>query len=327
MIRRRALLAASLGGTVATILRPAWARDAQLQHLSLTLLVGAAPDSGPDQQARAFAPFLLRHLPRSDLTLVNLPGEGGLHAMRHLASAPDDGSVIGWVSTPALPARAVDRDGGFLFQRLALIGAAQKEPVAIVTPADTPLTEIEALFRHGPDDADAPLGTPQPGSSAHLAALRLQHLARKPLNILPFPSVAAARQAVLAGNVAAAALALGDVIGEVRDGSLTCFGLAAAERVPFLPDTPVLAELGVKLEAPILRGLAAPSGLPVAIASRLRAALQAVVADPEFGSAADTAGFQPDWLDGADWRLRAEQEAHELAALWHAAPWAGLGAG
>ena len=51
-----------------------------------------------------------------------------------------------------------------------------------------------------------PIGTPAAGSPPHLAALRLQLLTQTRLNIVTFPSAPAARQAVVAGNVVAAAL-------------------------------------------------------------------------------------------------------------------------
>ena len=90
---------------------------------------------------------------------------------------------------------------------------------------------------------------------------------------------------------------------------------------------PPLRDSGLDLSAVIRRGLAAPAGLPEAIARRLSRALQAVVEDPEFHDHADTSGFVPTWRDGATWTAEAEDERAELAKLWATEPWLQEGAG
>lgn len=314
---RRTLLAA--GCTLATT-RLARAHDPQPARNDLTLLIGATPGSATDLRARVFAPLLARHMPRAEITLVNLPGQSGLAALGRLADSAADGSVLAWVTTPSLPAHVADRASVALVRRLSFLGAVQREPVAIVTPADTPLATVEGLFRRVTDDAQAPLGTPPMGSAAWLAALRLQRLAGRSLEILAFPSAAAARQAVLAGNVAAAAMPLGDVIGDLRESQLTCLALATDERLSALPDTPILAEFGFNLNAPILRGFVAPAGLPAGALGRLEAAFEATVSDPDYAAAADASGFQPRWLDGTHWLAQAQAEQDELARAHPALP-------
>ena len=172
-----------------------------------------------------------------------------------------------------------------------------------------------------------PLGTPPPGSPPHLAALRLQALAGTRLNIVAFPSAAAARQAALAGNVAAAALGLADAITDLREERLVGLGIAAKNRSDMFPDIPLLRDAGLDLSASICRGLAAPVGLPPEIATRLQAALQAVVADPEFHDQADASGFVATWIDGAAWTAIAEKQRAELARLWATEPWLQEGPG
>ena len=172
-----------------------------------------------------------------------------------------------------------------------------------------------------------PLGTPPPGSPPHLAALRLQAIAGTRLNIVAFPSAEAARQAAVAGNVAAAALSLSSAIGELREGRLVGLGIAAKNRTDVFPDMPPLRESGLDLSAVIYRGLAAPAGLPEELSLSLRAAMRAVVADPEFREQADSRGFIPTWLDGPVWVAMAEAERVELARLWAIEPWLQEGGG
>lgn len=319
MIRRRDLLA----GAAALAVAPA-ATAAE----TVSLLVGAKPGSQVDALARALLPFLARHLPSASFSVNNLDGGAGLVAIQALAQAEPTGTMLGWVATPTLPARMVDRGADDLLQRVTLIGSIEKEPIAIVSPAATPLGSVQDIVARAADDAEAvPLGTPPPGSPPHLAALRLQALAGTRLNIVAFPSAAAARQAAVAGNVAAAALGLSNAIGDLREGRLVGLGIAAANRADAFPDMPLLRDSGLDLSAVIRRGLAAPAGLADPIMRRLSQALQAVVEDLEFHDQADSNGYVATWRDGATWTEEAQNERAELAKLWATEPWLQEGAG
>lgn len=328
MIGRRGVLA--LGA--AALLLPVPGHGVPVRHgrpvLDLTLLVGAPTGSTVDRVARAFAPFLSRHLPAIDVSIRNLPGEGGMRAFRALADAAPDGGTLGWVASPTLPARMVDRDAAPLLGRLRLVGAVQKEPIVFVSPPATPIETVQDVISRSGEDADAvPLGTPPPGSPPHLAALRLQALAGTRLNIVTFPSAAAARQAVLGGNLAAAALGMAEAIADLREGRLTGLGVAAHDRSGALPDVPAVNEAGPELSALITRGLAAPAGLPDEAAARVAAALQAVAEDAEFREQAEAGGVRVAWIDGPRWTEMVVAEHERLATLWATEPWLEAGGG
>jgi tripartite-type tricarboxylate transporter receptor subunit TctC len=289
---------------------------------SVTLLIGAKPGTASDAMARAFIPFLERHLSGVEFRVVNLPGSTGLAALRELARAEPTGTVLGWVATPTLPARMVDHSADDLLQQISLVGAVEKEPIAIVSPAATPLNSVQDIVAKAAEDADAvPLGTPPPGSPPHLAALRLQALAGTRLNIIAFPSAGAARQAAIAGNVAAAALGLSNAIGDLREGRLAGLGIATMNRADAFPDLPPLRDSGLDLSALIRRGLAVPAGVPDAVLSRLNAALRATADDPAFHDLAKDGGYAVGWRDGASWTAEADAERIELAKLWTTEPW------
>jgi tripartite-type tricarboxylate transporter receptor subunit TctC len=252
----------------------------------------------------------------------NLPGNGGFAAFTEVAKAAPGSGLIGWVATPPLPARAVDREAPELMKELCLLGSVEREPIVFVSPASTPLESVPDIVRRSAEDADAvPLGTPPPGSSAHLAAMRLQALANTRLNILTFPSAAAACRVVTAGNVAAASLAISDAAAELRDGKLAGLGIAAKHRALVFPEVPALREGGLALSASIRRGLAGPAGVPQAMADRIAAALQAVAADAGYRSLVEDDGVHAGWLGGDGWAMSAEAEFKELARLWETEPW------
>ncbi len=310
MISRRHLLAGTVALAAPRIGRAAPGR---------TLLVGARQGTAADREARGFLPFLADHLAAA-ISVRNVPGQAGMVGLRALADAAADGSVLGWSSTPSLSARLVDRDADETVRRLTLLGAVQKEPIVFVSNPASQLATAQDLIARSADDSDGvPLGTPSPGSPPHLAALRLQAVAGTRLNIVAFPSVEAARQAALAGNVAAAALGLASAIGDLREERLVGLGVAAKNRAEALPDLPTRRDSGLELSAFIRRGLVGPAGMDAA--DQVRAALRAVVADEAFGERARDGGFIATWIDEAQWTAIVAAEREELAKLWATEPW------
>jgi tripartite-type tricarboxylate transporter receptor subunit TctC len=306
-----------LGGLFSTAL----VRTAHAERL-VTMLIGAAQGSSPDKVARDFGVCFDGHLDTIAIAMRNLPGGSGWAMLTALGDAPPDGGTIGWVSTPSLPARLIDQNDPSLLQRIRLLGQVEREPVAFVSPASDPVDSVQDIIQRAGNDADAvPLGTPPAGSPPHLAALRLQVLAQTRLNIVTFPSAAATVQAVLAGNVSAAALGLSDVIEGLRDGKLSALGIAARRRFGVLPDTPVLNEAGIPLAAFIRRGIAVPAATPAALTDLLTEALRAVTADEAFRTQAETNGYQVAWTDGPAWLVQLQEEQAALAKLWETDPW------
>lgn len=321
IIRRRALLAGL------ALLATVPAGGAGATRPSLTLLIGSPEGSGADQIAHDFVAYLGPHLGASQsgapgIDARNLPRDAGHEMLAALGDAPPNGEIIGWVATPMLPARMIDRGDPALLRRIALVGQVEREPVAFVSPASDPANSVQDIIQRAADDADAvPLATPPAGSPPHLAALRLQTLAQTRLNIVTFPSSAAARQAVLAGNVSAAALGLSEVIEGVRDGALSALGIAARRRFGLLPDTPVLDEAGIPLSAFIRRGVAVPAGTPPDRMAMLANAARAVAEDEAFRQQAEAKGYYAAWEDGSAWLKRLEAEHAVLGKLWETDPW------
>jgi tripartite-type tricarboxylate transporter receptor subunit TctC len=294
----------------------------------VSMLVGAPQGSGIDRVARDFAACLQSHLDTLEIAVCNIPGEAGYRMLAALAGALPGAATIGWVSTPTLPARMIDHNDASLIRRIKLLGMVEREPVAFVSPASDPINSVQDLINRAGEDADAvPLGTPPAGSPPHLAALQLQGLAQTRLNIVTFPSAAAASQAVLAANVSAAALGLSNVIDDLRDGRLSAIGIAAGHRFGTLPDIPVLEEAGVPLAAVIGRGIAVPVGTRNDLADVLVAAMRAVADDDVLRPRAEANGYHLMWSDGPTWLAQMQTEQALLSKLWLTDPWLSSSAG
>jgi tripartite-type tricarboxylate transporter receptor subunit TctC len=87
--------------------------------------------------------------------------------------------------------------------------------------------------------------------------------------------------------------------------------VSSATRSPALPEVPTFAEAGVPdFVVDSWVGLLAPAGLPPAIATRLNAELNAVLADPEAKEKLRTLGIEATPGSGAKFR---DEMARDLA--------------
>ena len=134
---------------------------------------------------------------------------------------------------------------------------------------------------------------------------------------------AAARQAVLAGNIPCAMLALPDAILALRDGRLAALGQAGDRRSGLLPEVPTFTEQGMPLRLPAHRGFAVPAGCDAATLQPLVLALKAAVADPEFADQAQAQGYAPNFIGQTSWEPLLRRTLADLGDQWIADPWTG----
>ena len=109
------------------------------------------------------------------------------------------------------------------------------------------------------------------GSTSHLAMEALVKQARLEMLHVPFTGAAPASTALVAGQVDAMFLNAGPAEAIARDGRLRILGIGAPARIPQLPDTPTLAELGMPVTAENWFGFLGPARMPPAVAERIAA--------------------------------------------------------
>ena len=308
MTGRRGLL---LGAAALAAPVPARARSSR----SAELLVGAAPGSPADLWARGVAPFLERRLPRLAVTVRNQPGRGGLDAVAALLATPAEAMTFGSLTSPPLLVRAIEAGEPSPLTYLQPLAALVEEPVVLVTGNGPPET-LAALRALGDKGV---IGTPPSGSAAHVASLRFD--GRLDLPRLAFPSAAAARQAAIAGNVAAAVIGLADASAALREGKLTALGLASTRRSTLLPDVPTLRELGVDLVAATLRGFTLPPSAPDPWRATLLTAMESVTADTDLAAQCAALGQTPRFLGPEAWTRTLTRIDEDLRRRWRDDPW------
>lgn len=114
----------------------------------VTLLVSAAPGGGADIFARAFAPYLAKHIPgQPSIVVSNLPGAGGLVAAMQLQNTlPKDGTYIAMLQRNNFYLPIVSEEHRQFDPRsVHWLGSLAKEKHALIVWNDAPVDSVTDL--------------------------------------------------------------------------------------------------------------------------------------------------------------------------------------
>jgi tripartite-type tricarboxylate transporter receptor subunit TctC len=215
----------------------------------------------------------------------NRPGAAGSIGHAIAAKAPADGYTLllttkgGLVVNPYLY-RKLPFDPLTDFALISMVISAG--PVLVVHPSvpAQSVSELVSLAKARPGQLN--YGSGGVGTTAHIAGEFLQRATRIKLVHIPYKGGAVALMDLVAGQTD---LQFGDMVPsvpQIRSGKMRALAVTTAKRSVALPQTPTMAEAGVKAPFPSQWwGVAAPKGTPRAIVDRVNAELATVVKSPD----------------------------------------------
>ncbi len=236
----------------------------------VTLIVPYGPGGNADLSARALAAAIQADkLMAQTIVVENREGAGGIVATQYVQRSAKDGYTLllarigSQVVAPALnPATPYKWDD------LAPLGLIEIDPFVCVVKADSPFKSFKDLLAAvkarpgklnyastGPMDATVVFPT-----KAFLDSGLPSNAAIK----VPYKGGGAASAAVLSGTVDFGCNALAAYLGPIKGGTLRALVVSTPSRVSDLPDTPTVAEIGMK-QLEMVSGwnaLYGPPGLP-----------------------------------------------------------------
>ncbi|UUZ78205.1 tripartite tricarboxylate transporter substrate binding protein [Polaromonas sp. P1(28)-13] len=215
----------------------------------------------------------------------NKPGAAGALAARLVAKANSDGYTLlgGTISTHAINA-GFYKDLGYDplkdFEPITLIGFI---PNALYVNAQLPVRSVQELIALlKKDPALRTFASPGNGSSTHLAGELFADLIGVPLTHVPYKGQPQALQDVAGGQVPFLFDQLTAGMPLVKAGKLRLLAVTTPKRVASAPDTPTMAEAGVKgFEVVAWQAVYAPKGTPKAIVERLNKEIVTILKTPE----------------------------------------------
>lgn len=278
--RRRVLLQ---GLSAAGVLCQANQSQAQPAFPSkpLRLVVPNAPGGAADLTARTVGQKLGEALGQP-VVIENRPGAGGVVAGELVAKAAPDGHTLLLISSGTAVSAA-------LFKALPFDTARDFIPVAPLATFDLvivgpeggrfrTLGEWVTFAKANPGKLN--IGTPNVGTTQHLAAELFKSAAGIDVQIVPFNGTPAVINALRGGQIDAGLDILGPLLAQIRSKALVPMASTGEKRSRMLPDVPTAREAGVTgFAVSSWNGLAVPAGTPKDVVARLNRDVVAVLND------------------------------------------------
>lgn len=282
-LSRRRLLGALASASAAALAVPAVQAQDNYPSKPVRIVVGYQAGGPTDIVARLLATKLQAALGQS-FVVDNKPGAGSNIASGEVAAAAPDGYTLLLAAAPITMTR-------FLYKGLKWDVQKSFEPVSLVMSAPAVLAvapgvpvanlrELIALAKKEPGKLT--FGSSGSGGSQHLAGEMFKQRAGIDLVHVPYKGAAGALNDLIAGHVTMAFMTSVSALPHLQAGKVKPIGVAAASRLPTLPDVPTISEAGLPgFESDSWNGLFAPAGTPQAIVQLLQRETARAVASAE----------------------------------------------
>ena len=217
------------------------------------------------------------------MVIENRPGAGGVVAGDLVAKAAPDGHTLLLISSGTAVSAA-------LFKALPFDTVRDFIPVAPLASFDLVIVGPEggrfktladwvAFARAHPGQLT--IGTPNIGTTQHLAAELFRSAAGIDVQIVPFNGTPAVINALRGGQIDAGLDILGPLLAQIRAKALVPLAITGEKRSRMLPDVPTAKEAGVAgFAVSSWNGLAVPAGTPKDVVARLNREVVAALNDP-----------------------------------------------
>jgi tripartite-type tricarboxylate transporter receptor subunit TctC len=248
----------------------------------IRIVVPVAAGAANDILARIAGDWLGK---RTGLTIVveNRTGAGGNVALEQVAKGEPDGHTLLVATNGAI---TINRA---MFRRDPVDTLTDVVPVAAIAEFPQILTINGKLAARTTQDFIAlakarpgmiSYGSAGLGSTPHLALALFARLADIDLLHVPYRGIAPAVTDLVAGTIQAVAIGNATVAPFVEQGLLRPLATASRHRLPYLPDLPTAAEIGLpRWEVETWYGVFAPRGTPKPIVDELNGHIQAMFRD------------------------------------------------
>lgn len=290
--RRRVALAIAASTTLQAL--PAWAQAQTWPTQVVRLVVPFAPGGGNDLLARAIAPRLAEILGQS-VIVDNRPGAGGNLGTDQVAKAPADGHTILIASNQTTINPALGLKTPFNIEKdFAPIGLIASVPIVLVANSSQPFKTLDEFIKYAQaNPGKISYSSPGNGTPQHLAGEVFARMIKSFMVHIPYRGTGPAVTDVVGGQVQITFGTMASVLSFIETGRLMPLGIAGQQRSALLPTLPSFGEAGLKgYEAALWYCLLAPAQTPQPIVTKLNAALNQALKQPQVAQQLTKLGFE-----------------------------------
>lgn len=299
-MQRRKLLAAAASAAAAATAPRVSAQGVTYPNKPITLICPWPPGGGADVQLRTLAKVMSGML-GEQVVLENRPGATGTLGAIALMQAKPDGYTLaqshnGVLRQPFLAPTAYDALKDFTY----IIGVSDN-PFGLVVREDRPWRSLQDFIAHAKQNpGKINIAVPGKGSPGHLVAEQIAHKFDLKWTTVPYRGTANSMQALLAGEVDAAAESTGWV-PFIEGGKARLLATFGRKRLKKYPDVPTLLDLKIDASDFSPWGIVAPAGLDPTIAKKLHDTIQRAMATPEFATMLAALAQEPVYMSPAQY--------------------------
>lgn len=270
---------------------------AKFPEKTIKIIVGFGAGDAIDGTARVLADRLSQAL-GGPVVVINVPGGGGAKGLAAAAQETADGHTLVMGSTGALTARPLISNAGYTPESFAPIAQLTEVPIGLAVAKDSPFTSIDDIIAAAKaDPGSVSYATPAPGTTQHINMERFADAQGLELTHIGGKGGKGAVTKALSGEVDFVFVGASNYTGLAKSGDLRVLGVAAEERVPYLPEVPTFKEQGHDLVAKVWFGLLAPADTPDDVLAKLRKAVAKVAQGDDTLALYRKYNFTPAYLD------------------------------
>ena len=248
------------------------------------IIIPFAPGGPTDTQAR-WAAQQLNSAFGQPFIADNRAGAGGVPGTEVVVKSPPDGyTLLAGNPGPLTIAPTVKAQMPYdTLRDLQPIVLIAKSASCICAHPSLPVKGVKdfiAIAKARPGRIN--YGTPGVGTVGHLATESFATAAGVKLNHVPYKGAAQFTVDLIAGNIELAQIQLAASAPLAKQGKVRCLGVTATQRSPLLPDTPTIAEQGLKgFQSYNWNGLLAPRATPKDVVVRIHETIAKALKAPE----------------------------------------------
>ena len=247
-------------------------------------IVPFPPGGGTDITTRTLAAKLSEALGQQ-MVIDNRPGSGGTIGLALASKAPADGYHIATVQlanmgiAPALY-RKLPYDPVKDFAPITQ--AVSAALILVAHPSFPPNTVKDLIAMARAKPGAITYGSPGNGTSGHLGSEMIKMAGKIDMVHVPYKGAAPALTDLLGGQITIYLSSIPPAVPLIKGGRLKALGVTGSKRTASLPQVPTLAESGIPGYAvDNWYGIAAPTGTPREVITRLNAELVKILAMPD----------------------------------------------
>ena len=280
----------------ATLCLPAAAQPSSFPTKPVTIVTAFPAGSGPDAVLRQVSEKLSK-LWGQPVLINNKPGGGGFIAIEASQRAPADGYTLIQLDSEHLAALPLmyKVKGYVTLNNFDPVAPLFRTPFFVAVPTDSKwqnMKDLIAAAKAAPNKVN--FGSWGIGSPGHLGGEQLELLSGIEMTHVAYREMSQLFTSVGSGELQWSFGSLPSSQGIYKAGKLRYIAVAAAKRVPQMPNVPTVAEAGgpAGFEVNSFVSLLAPKGIAADVKAKIYADVLKVLADPEVKAKFDTFAFE-----------------------------------